>query len=91
MVIKTVFTKMYLLLFYICNTLFLLLTDGNTLLGSSDLTGRYWKGSVFHFDSPTDILEKKSVSGIGFNSGVTVGKYLDGESQVCDFFTKIFV
>lgn len=52
--------------------------EGHLLLGSSNLVGKIWSGSVWFFDSgDVTPLEQESLSGHGCDSCVSAGKFLD--------------
>lgn len=55
--------------------------DGNMLLGSSNLTGRYWTGSVWYF---TEAVPEKDtcLTGVDCTTGVNDGKFLDRNKKV---------
>lgn len=55
--------------------------DGYMLLGTSNLTGRYWTGSVWYFMKA--VAEKDvCLTGVDCCTGVTDGKFLDSKQKV---------
>ncbi|KAF4531770.1 hypothetical protein B566_EDAN016319 [Ephemera danica] len=51
--------------------------DGSTILGSSNMNGRRWDGSLFYFNSPDGLPDQsKAVCETRFSSGVTDAKFL---------------
>jgi len=51
--------------------------DGQTIIGSSNLTGRYQKGSIWYFNDPSLAPEKEAcVTGLECESTVCDGKFL---------------
>lgn len=57
--------------------------DGYMLLGCSNLTGRFWTGSVWYFLDPDSAPHvDKCLTGIESESGVTDGKFLDDKQKV---------
>jgi methylosome protein 50 len=57
--------------------------DGYMLLGCSNLTGRFWTGSLWYFldpDSAPDV--EKCLTGIECETGITDGKFLEDNNKV---------
>lgn len=65
-----------------------LLVDGLFLLGTSNLSGRIWSGSIWVFEEiPTVPDIEKCVAGLEFESSVASGLWLDNNRKViigCD-------
>ncbi|XP_067004033.2 methylosome protein WDR77 [Anabrus simplex] len=58
-------------------------SDGHLLLGCSNLTGRYWSGSLWYFldaDAAPDV--EKCLTGVECETGVCDGKFLKDEQRV---------
>uniref|UniRef100_A0A8D8WRK0 Methylosome protein 50 n=1 Tax=Cacopsylla melanoneura TaxID=428564 RepID=A0A8D8WRK0_9HEMI len=52
-------------------------TDGELLLGSSNLNGCYWTGSIWYFLEPGNAPQREKVySGLNCDSGICDGKFL---------------
>ncbi|KAL1117005.1 hypothetical protein AAG570_004333, partial [Ranatra chinensis] len=57
--------------------------DGSLFLGSSNLNGRYWIGSIWYFNSADDApANDNSVTGHSCDSGVPTGKFLNSSQKV---------
>lgn len=57
--------------------------DGHTILGSSSLSGRYWRGSVWCFKSaPLAPKKENCITGIECDNSVSDGKFLDTNKLV---------
>jgi len=57
--------------------------DGNLIMGSSDLTGRFWKGSIWYFDDPSLAPNMEaSVAGMDSDSSTADGKFFGGEKII---------
>ncbi|KAJ9587386.1 hypothetical protein L9F63_019087 [Diploptera punctata] len=61
--------------------------DGYMLLGCSNLTGRFWTGSLWYFIDPDAAPDvEKCLTGIECETGVTDGKFLEDKQKI---FTDI--
>lgn len=69
----------------ICIFIFItLLTDGYTILGSSDLSGRYRTGSVWYFNNALTVPSKfLCETAIECETTVCDGKFLGNNKTVC--------
>ena len=53
------------------------------LLGCSNLTGRFWSGSLWYFIDPDAAPDvEKCLTGIECETGVTDGKFLEDKQKV---------
>ena len=71
---------------------FFIIIGGHLLLGSSNLTGRYWNGSVWYFDDPRlapGVVEAKA--GCETSGGVCDGIFINENSAVVGLVRKILL
>ncbi|KAG0727120.1 Methylosome protein 50 [Chionoecetes opilio] len=56
---------------------------GHLLMGSSNLTGRYWGGSLWYYDNPSLAPDvEKCTAGFETSSGMADGTFLDNDKTV---------
>lgn len=70
---------------YFCQPINLLfITDGTMLIGCSELTGRYWNGSVGVFESVIEgqKLHREQKNSITITSGTADGCFIERSSKV---------
>lgn len=57
--------------------------DGHFLMGSSNLTGRYWGGSIWYYDDPSLAPSvEKCLTAYEINSGVVDAAFIDEKNLV---------
>lgn len=57
--------------------------DGHFLMGSSNLTGRYWGGSIWYYDDPSLAPSvEKCLTAYEINSGVVDAAFIDEKNIV---------
>lgn len=58
-------------------------TDGHAILGCSNLTGRFWIGSLWYYRNPSDAPSvEKSLTGVDFDNGLVEGFFLDNKTMI---------
>ena len=59
------------------------LLDGHAILGCSNLTGRFWIGSLWYYRNPSDAPSvEKSLTGVDFDNGLVEGFFLDNKTMI---------
>ena len=62
---------------------FLSISDGHAILGCSNLTGRFWIGSLWYYRNPSDAPSvEKSLTGVDFDNGLVEGFFLDNKTII---------
>ena len=57
--------------------------DGHAILGCSNLTGRFWIGSLWYYRTPTDAPSvEKALTGVDFDNGLVEGFFLDNKNII---------
>ena len=56
-------------------------SNGHMVLGCSNLTGRYWIGSIWYFRSPSEApAVEKALTGVDFGNGIVDGFFVDDKN-----------
>ena len=56
--------------------------DGHIVLGSCDITGRLWTGSLWYYRDPQDAPSvQKALTGVDCDSGVIDGKFIGNRNK----------
>ena len=56
--------------------------DGHIILGTCDLTGRLWTGSLWYYRDPHEAPSvQKALTGVDCDSGVIDGKFIGNKSK----------
>jgi len=59
------------------------ITDGGILLGASNLTGRYWFGSLWYYDNPDSAPDvEKCTAGVQLEAGLSDAQWLSSSKVV---------
>ena len=61
----------------------MLFIDGHMILGCSNLTGRFWIGSLWYYRDPNEAPSvEKSLTGVDFDNGLVDGFFIDNKNLV---------
>ena len=54
------------------------ISEGHMILGCSNLTGRFWIGSLWYYRDPSEAPSvEKALTGVDFDNGLVDGFFLD--------------
>ena len=57
------------------------ISEGHMILGCSNLTGRFWIGSLWYYRDPSEAPSvEKALTGVDFDNGLVDGFFLDDKN-----------